>query len=210
MPLEHEVVLATCNEGKVREYARMLDGLPVRLRSLSDLPGYEPPPEDGETFSDNARLKAAAAAAAAGLPAIADDSGLCVAALGGAPGVHSARYAGAEATDSDRRRALLAAMLQSREGSRAATFECVIAVALPSGQVATVSGRCRGHILEEERGEDGFGYDPLFVPAGHAKTFAEMAAEEKDALSHRGRAAARLPGVLQRLLPALATPRPLV
>ena len=195
-----DLLLATGNAGKVREFARLLDGLPVRVLSLDAVPGYEAPPEDGETFSDNARLKATAAAAASGLPAIGDDSGLCVDALDGGPGIHSARYAGPDATDADRRAKLLTELEGLPEDERGAAFECVIAVALPDGPVATVSGRCRGLLLAEERGENGFGYDPLFVPEGHSQTFAELSAADKDHLSHRGRAAARLPAVLHRML----------
>ncbi len=195
-----EVVLATENPGKVREYERLLVGLPVRLRTLADLPGYEAPPEDGETFEANARLKAAAAVEAAGLPALADDSGLCVDALDGAPGVHSARYAGPDATDADRRRALLAALADVPGARRGAAFECVIALALPGGRVETVSGRCAGRLLDEERGESGFGYDPLFVPDGYDRTFSELTPADKDRLSHRGRASLLLAGLLVRLV----------
>ena len=192
------LLVATGNPGKVREYERLLAGLPVAVETLASLPGYVPPEETGETFAANAVLKASAASRAAGIPALADDSGLCVEALGGAPGVHSARFAGEGASDADRRRALLRALAGVQD--RAAAFECVIALASPDGPVQTLVGRCDGAILEAERGDGGFGYDPLFVPSEEALSFAEMTPADKDRISHRGRAAAGLPDLVARVL----------
>jgi XTP/dITP diphosphohydrolase len=194
------VVLATHNPGKVAEYARLLGDLPVEIRSLAEHPGYEAPPEDGETFDDNARIKALAAARATGMPAIADDSGLCVDALGGAPGVRSARYGGPGKSDADRCEHLLDALAGVPAEERKAHFACVIAVALPGGQADTVGGRCDGHIRAGARGGGGFGYDPLFVPEGETLTFAELPPAHKDRISHRGDAAVGLPRLLSRIL----------
>jgi XTP/dITP diphosphohydrolase len=146
------------------------------------------PPETGATFEENARRKALAAARATGLPALADDSGLSVDALDGAPGVRSARFAG-EAADDAANRALLRERLRGTEPApRTAHFTCALALALPDGTADVVHGMCAGRLLESERGTGGFGYDPLFVPDGHSRTFAEMSREEKETLSHRGRA----------------------
>ena len=173
----------------------------------STLPGYRAPPEDGLTFADNALLKARHAAEATGLPALADDSGLCVLALGGAPGVRSARFGGPGLDDTGRCVALLRALEEAGARSpadRAAWFECAIAAALPGGEADTVSGRCHGRILDAPRGESGFGYDPLFLPAGEALAFAEMAADSKDAISHRGVAARGVAELLRRVVVGLA------
>lgn len=180
------VVLATSNRGKVLELQHAFDG--IELAGLAEFPHVAMPPETGATFEENARLKAAAVAAATGLPALADDSGLVVDALGGAPGIHSARYAG-EPSDDARNRALLRERLRGIEPARrTARFVCALACAYPDGRVDVVRGECEGTIRETERGAGGFGYDALFVPAGETRTFAEMEAGEKDALSHRGRA----------------------
>lgn len=182
------VVLATSNPGKVKELARAFPAW--ELEGLSAHPGVTLPPETGTTFEENAALKATAAAAATGLPALADDSGLCVDALDGAPGVHSARYAG-DGGDAANRAKLLAALRGVPAPARTARFVCVLALSTPDGRVERVRGECEGMLLDAERGSGGFGYDPLFVPRGHARTFAEMTVEEKEPLSHRGRAIAR-------------------
>ena len=182
------VVLATSNPGKVAELARAfpewaLEGMAAHPRMLL-------PPETGDTFEANATLKALAASEATGLPALADDSGLCVDALGGAPGVRSARFAGEEAHDAANRAALLRGLEGVDAARRGAHFVCVLALASPAGDVQLARGECPGVILAAERGSGGFGYDSLFVPDGHARTFAEMSVEEKETLSHRGRAIA--------------------
>jgi XTP/dITP diphosphohydrolase len=179
------VVLATHNEHKVAELRRILDGLPVTLVSGRDLdlPDVE---ETGETFADNALLKARASAEATGLPAIADDSGLVVDALAGDPGIRSARYAGRHGDDRANLRLVLERLGSSSQ--RTARFVCVAALALPGGHQVTETGTMEGVITHEPRGENGFGYDPIFVAAGQRRTNAELTPRRKDAISHRGAA----------------------
>jgi XTP/dITP diphosphohydrolase len=182
------VLLATSNAGKVAELARAFPEW--ALEGMAAHPRIGLPPETGETFEANATLKAVAAAAATGLPALADDSGLCVDALDGAPGVRSARFAG-EGSDDAANRALLLRRLSNVDAARrSARFVCVLALSTPDGHVQLARGECAGGILGSERGSGGFGYDALFVPDGHRCTFAEMSVEEKETLSHRGRAIA--------------------
>ena len=180
------LVLATRNRGKIREFRSLLAGFDVEIRGLDDFGPIPEPVEDGASFDENAYKKALHTARMLGFPAMADDSGLVVKALGGAPGVRSARYAGDRATDEENYRRLLGAMagLTNRE----AAFECVITIAVPQGPALVYEGRCEGEIALAPRGTNGFGYDPVFwyPPAG--KTFAEMSAEEKNEVSHRGRA----------------------
>lgn len=183
-----EIVLATRNRKKVEEFGRILAQSGLTLRSLDEFPDCPDVVEDQETFEGNSVKKARIVAAHTGLAAVADDSGLEVDALGGAPGVFSARWAGPGADDRKNREKLLAELRGVHGGRRAARFVCCIALAFPDGRAETFFGRVEGRIGEEPRGENGFGYDPVFHPAGHARTFAEMAGEEKDALSHRGRA----------------------
>jgi XTP/dITP diphosphohydrolase len=182
--LQRELVCATANPGKVAEIAGLLpDGwtLSPRPTSVGDVV------EDAGTLVGNARLKAQAILAATGRAALADDTGLEVAALGGAPGVDTAMYAGEGCSDADNRRTLLAALTGAAD--RSARFVTVVLVAWPGGRETIVEGVCNGRIADAERGDRGFGFDPLFVPAdGDGRTFAEMTAEEKDAVSHRGRA----------------------
>jgi XTP/dITP diphosphohydrolase len=184
------LLLATRNEGKVAELRRILAGDPrladVELISAAEV-AVPDTPETGETFAANAALKARAAAHATGLVAVADDSGLTVDALGGDPGVRSARYAGAHGDDA----ANLALVLQRMTGvaDRAARFVCAAAVAAPGGgEPRVVHGEVRGELIDAPRGDGGFGYDPIFVPHGETRTTAEMAPAEKDAISHRGAA----------------------
>jgi XTP/dITP diphosphohydrolase len=188
--MKQTVVLATRNQGKIREFRHILQDSDIELKSLADFGPLPEAVEDGETFDDNAYKKALFTAKILGLPAIADDSGLVVEALKGAPGVRSARYAGDKATDRENIDKLLREMNGQR--NRAAAFECVISIAVPSGPALTYAGRCEGEIIKELRGKEGFGYDPVFYfpPAG--KTFAEMTIEEKSQVSHRGRALAEL------------------
>ena len=182
------LVLATRNPHKVEELAAMLAGLPVSVLSFSDFPDMPEVVEDGETLEENATKKAVEVAAFTGLPALADDTGLEVDALGGAPGVHSARYSGDGADGTRNNRKLLSELSGVSGSARSAAFRCVVALALPGGEARTVEGATRGVILEAERGEGGFGYDPLFLPDGHDRTYAEMSASEKNDVSHRGKA----------------------
>lgn len=183
-----ELVLATRNPHKVREISELLSDVAVVVRSFQDLPDLPEVDEDGETLEENAVKKAATVAAVTGLPSLADDTGLEVAALAGAPGVVSARYAGEGATYDDNNRKLLAALAGVPPTLRRASFRCVVALAVPGEPVRTVEGRTDGVILLEPRGGGGFGYDPVFLPDGHDRTYAEMDAGEKNAVSHRGKA----------------------
>ena len=179
-------ILATHNPGKLREMSDILSHLGVEVVSPADMGITVEVEETGTTFAENAMLKAKAICAASGLPAIADDSGLCVDALNGGPGVYSARYGG-EGLD-DRGRYML--LLNSLRGqtTRAAHFACAIACAFPDGKTLTAEGRCDGAIAFAPLGEGGFGYDPVFLVPEKGKTFAQLTAEEKSAISHRGRA----------------------
>jgi len=167
---------------------------------LDEFPDIGEIPEEGDTFEENALTKARAAVKATGRPAIADDSGLAVDALGGVPGVRSARFAGPEASDEENNRKLLKMMEGVPDESRTARFVCAIALVTPHGLEEVVKGECEGVILRELRGREGFGYDPLFYHPGSGKTFAEMSADEKNRLSHRFRALEGLKDILPRLL----------
>lgn len=185
-----KVVLATRNAHKVPEIARILSaaGALVSLVSVADFPGVDDVEETGLTFEENALLKAHAVAAATGLPALADDSGLSVAALGGMPGVFSARWAGVHGDDAANLRLVLAQLTTVPDSARQAAFVCVAALALPDGTAWTEEGRVDGVVVRAPRGSNGFGYDPIFVPSGSSRTTAELTPDEKDAISHRGRA----------------------
>ncbi len=185
-----ELLVATNNAGKLRELTLLLSALPVRLRGLADFPHVAEVEETGTTFAENAALKATTYCHATGLLTLADDSGLEVAALGGAPGVYSARYAGAGATDEMRRQLLLAELARTDDEERRARFVCVIALARPDAASTPqlFTGVCEGHIVHAERGTRGFGYDPIFVPAGYTETFGELSDEIKQSISHRARA----------------------
>lgn len=182
------LVVSTRNRHKLAEIRAILRVEGLELLGMDDLPGVPDVEEDGDTFEANAVKKAVAATQALGEWALADDSGLEVDALGGAPGVYSARYAGEPADYA----ANNAKLLKELHGvaNRRARFRCVMALSAPDGIVRTVEGRCEGTIAQAARGRDGFGYDPLFVPDGHRETFAEMSSERKHAISHRGRALA--------------------
>ena len=198
-----DLLIATRNAGKLAELAALLGGLPVRVLSLRDFDEAPDVVEDGVTLEENAAKKACQTADACGVTAVADDSGLFVDALGGAPGVHSARYAGPGASSGDLCRKLLAAMAAVPDRERTAHFACRIAMALPGeGVVLTASGSCEGVITREPRGNGGFGYDPVFFYAPFGKTFAEVPAAEKNRASHRGRA---LEGFRSRLTAYLET-----
>lgn len=197
--MSRRVVLATGNPGKIREFRRILGDLDVVLVPRSEL-GLPEPAETGATFTDNALLKARVATEATGLPALAEDSGLEVDALDGAPGVRSARYAGEDADDEENNARLLAALEGVPDPRRTARFVAVVVLVTPDGQDRVERGVLEGRIVREPRGTAGFGYDPLFVPAGHERTNAELAGEEKDAISHRGRALREIRPVLERYL----------
>ena len=194
------IVIASHNPGKVREIAALLASLGLKAVSAGEL-GLEEPEETGTTFEENAIIKAKAAAGAAGMVALADDSGLCVDALGGAPGIHSARWGGPE---KDFRKAMERVEQELRKAGamtpeqRKAHFTCALALAWPDGTAETFTGEVHGHIVWPPRGEKGFGYDPIFVPEGHDITFGEMAPEKKDAMSHRARAFEKLLAALRR------------
>ncbi|MCI2057117.1 MAG: XTP/dITP diphosphatase [Oscillibacter sp.] len=186
MPENQKFVLATHNPGKLTEMSAILGTLGVEVVLPSDLGITVDVEETGETFAENAMLKARAICEAAKLPAIADDSGLCVDALNGGPGVYSARYGG-EGLDDAGRRMLLLTNLRGM-GTRAAHFSCAIACMFPNGDTLTAEGRCDGTIAYAPAGDGGFGYDPVFFYPNKAKTFAQLTAEEKNEISHRGKA----------------------
>ncbi|ADU25908.1 RdgB/HAM1 family non-canonical purine NTP pyrophosphatase [Ethanoligenens harbinense] len=181
-------VAATGNAHKLTEIRRILAPLGHDVISQREAGVACDPEETGATFAENARIKAEAVCKAAGRPAVADDSGLCVDALDGAPGVYSARYAGAHATDDDRIAKLLAALSGVPEEKRTARFVSAICCLFPDGREIAVEGVCEGRVAFAKDGTDGFGYDPVFIEAESGKTFAALSGEEKDACSHRGRA----------------------
>ncbi len=201
------LVVATTNKGKVKEMAHAFSALGVRVLSLADYPQIPPIVEDGETFMANAEIKARAVVETLGQPALADDSGLCVDALDGAPGVYSARYAGEQATDADNIGKLLRVLSEQGAGLdigelglsgrlpddvrvlSSASFNCALALVDPAtGQVWRAEGRCPGYIIDQPRGTGGFGYDPVFFVPPLGRMMAELTVEEKQSISHRGRA----------------------
>jgi XTP/dITP diphosphohydrolase len=186
------LLVATRNAGKLRELRELLAPEGLEVLGLADVPGAPDVEEDGTTFRENARKKAFALAVAAGLPALADDSGLVVDALSGRPGIRSARYAGPGASDADNNRKLLEELRTVPADRRRAAFVCAVALALPGGRVAEAEGRLEGRILEAPRGSWGFGYDPLFLVEETGLTLAEMALSAKNRLSHRSRAVAAI------------------
>jgi XTP/dITP diphosphohydrolase len=193
------LLLATNNKAKVREYRSLLQNLPFELVTLAERGITTVVDEAGESLEENARLKASALASESKLVALADDSGLEVDILNGAPGRLSARYAGEGASDQDRVNYLLAKLKGVPLEKRSARFRCVIAVATPEGRVELCSGECAGLITFEPRGEQGFGYDPIFYLPDLDKTMAELSLETKNQISHRGQAARKVAGVLARL-----------
>jgi XTP/dITP diphosphohydrolase len=192
------LVLASRNAGKTREIRELLRDFSIEIKNLDDFGSIPPIEEDGITFDDNAYKKAALTAKVLGVPALADDSGLEVDALGGRPGVHSARYAGSNATDKENNAKLSREMKGKTD--RAATFVCVISIAVPSGVALTYEGRCEGLIAEAPAGDNGFGYDPLFYYPPLNKTFAQLSSEEKNEISHRGRALLELKEEFDKVL----------
>jgi XTP/dITP diphosphohydrolase len=180
------LVIATNNPGKTAEIRDMLENFPVNIKNLADFGPIPPVVEDGDTFDDNAYKKSSFVSKILGLPALADDSGLVVDALGGAPGVYSARYAGENASDEQRYTKLLAEM--KGKTNRKAAFECVISIAVPAGPALTYEASCEGLIAEAPAGEGGFGYDPIFYYPPLKKTFGQLTRAEKSRVSHRGKA----------------------
>ena len=180
------IVAATGNQHKLAEYAQLLADQNIEVKSLNDFPAYVEPEENGSSFKENAEIKAVAACKYCDVPAFADDSGLEVEALDGRPGIHSSRYA---ATDAER----IAKLLKEMEGkeNRRARFVCVIAIAANGEIIETFEGEVTGTILESPRGENGFGYDPIFQPDGFDRSFAELTQEEKNRISHRANAYAK-------------------
>lgn len=186
MPSRTTLVLATQNQGKTAEIRGLLNNFQINIRNLDDFGPIPPIVEDGDTFEANAYKKASLTARYLGHPALADDSGLVVEALDGAPGVLSARYAGEDATDEQRYIKLLGELGETK--NRNAHFQCVLSLAVPTGPALTYDARCEGLITHQPSGTGGFGYDPIFFYPDLDKTFAEMTMEEKSSVSHRGRA----------------------
>lgn len=194
-----KVLLATGNRKKAAEIVAILregEGPVTEFASLANFPDLPEVVEDGDTFLANARKKAHPAAKETGLPTLGEDSGLEVDALGGAPGIYSARYAGEDAADGDNSRKLLEEMRDVPAGKRGARYRCVAVLAWPDGREVTADGSCEGEIAREPRGDGGFGYDPVFL-LGDGRMMAELTPEEKDAISHRGRALRKLRTLLE-------------
>lgn len=192
-----EIIVATRNQGKLKEIRALLAPLQISVRGVAEFPELPEVEEDGLTFAANAEKKAATIARLTGRLTLADDSGLEVAALGGAPGIHSARYAGADADDSANNRKLLAALAAVPPQKRGAAFVCVMVLCAPDGSCRTFAGRLPGSIVDEPRGAEGFGYDPLFVVDGESRTLAEIPLAEKNRISHRAQALAQVVVALQ-------------
>ena len=197
-PLKQIIVLATRNKGKTREIRALLKDFPVDIKNLDDFGPIPEVVEDGETFDDNAYKKASFTARILGYPAMADDSGICVDALDGSPGVYSARYAGKDATDADNVKKMLSDLKGKK--NRAAEFKCVISIAVPTGEALTYEGDCQGLILQKPAGENGFGYDPLFFYPELNKTFAQLTIEEKGRVSHRGMALKQVADEMDKII----------
>ena len=184
-----ELLIATNNAGKVRELASLLAGVPIRLKNLAGLDGICEIEETGSTFRENAEIKAAGYAMQSGVWSLADDSGLEVAALGGAPGVYSNRYAGEGASDAAKMRKILDQLAAVPDAARDARFVCAMSIADDTGKIVfTAEGSCPGTLANQPRGTNGFGYDPIFVPDGFDRTFGELSGDIKQQISHRARA----------------------
>ena len=186
----HKLLLATRNKGKIEEFRRILEDIAagqIDLVGLDQFPNLHDVDETGSTFEENALLKAREMCEASGIPAIADDSGLCVDYLNGDPGIFSARWAGSHGDDRANTAKVLASLADVPDEKRGAHFICVAALALPDGRTHVEEGKFEGRILREPIGDQGFGYDPIFRPDGYAISSAQMSAEEKDAISHRGK-----------------------
>jgi len=194
-----EIVLATRNQDKIREIEKLLNGINARLLSLDDFPGCPGVVEDGETLEANAKKKALVVSQYTKKHSLAEDTGLEVEALGGAPGIHSARFAGDNSTYEDNNRKLLRLMERFSLGERRAKFRCVAALAKPDGEVVTCEGVCEGVIAFEMKGESGFGYDPLFLLPEYDKTFAELGEDIKNRISHRAQALTKIKEIINKL-----------
>jgi XTP/dITP diphosphohydrolase len=192
--------LSTRNQGKVSELQQLMASYPITIRSLDEFPDCPIVVEDGNTFEGNAIKKAEVIAQFLHMPVLADDSGLEVEALGGKPGVYSARFAGPDATDADNNRKLVELMHDLPPGQRDAQFRCVLALAIPGQQTWTCEGACSGQIVLEEQGSGGFGYDPIFFLPQWGKTMAQLTKQEKNKISHRGQAMRKLIPELTRRL----------
>jgi len=196
--IHSRLLLATNNKGKVREYKALLSGIPYEIITMAEQGIAIDVDETGESFEENARLKATTLAKESGLLTLADDSGLEVDALGGEPGVLSHRYAGEDVSDADRYLFLLEKLKDIPEEKRTAKFRCVIALATPDGTTELCSGECRGVITMSPKGEQGFGYDPVFYLPELGKTMAELSTKEKNRISHRARAVEKVRVVLMK------------
>jgi XTP/dITP diphosphohydrolase len=195
-----KIVIATDNRGKILEIAKVLSGVPgINLFSKSDVNGLPHIDEDGDTFEANAIKKADIIAGISGLPAMADDSGLIVDALGGRPGIFSARFGGPNLSDAERNQLLLSEMTSIQNGNRTARFICVIAVAIPGRETHISVGVCEGKIAAAPSGKNGFGYDPVFFLPSLGKTMAELSIEQKNRISHRAKALVRARDYIMRL-----------
>lgn len=195
--MDDTLVIATGNKHKYGEIVDFLQGVPVALASLADFPPIEAPAETGLSFEENAVLKARYYAERLGAACVADDSGIVVDALDGAPGIYSARYAGEGCSDADNNAKVLRELKDVAEGNRTARYVCVAALAGLNGKVRTVDGIVEGRIAPELRGTNGFGYDPMFIPVGHDETFGELAPSIKAAMSHRYRAFRQVRAMLE-------------
>lgn len=192
-----KIVVATHNKGKIREFKAALAEIGIEAVGIGELVNVPEPVEDGTTFAANARIKAQYYMKACGLPCLADDSGLEVDALGGAPGVFSARYAGEHATDEDNNKKLLAALQDVPAEKRTGRYVAALVLSYPDGHELTATGYCEGVVIDEARGEGGFGYDPYFYVPSLGHTMAEIPLEEKNAISHRGLALKKLIALLK-------------
>lgn len=195
------LIIASSNVHKIREFREMFREIPgFDILSLCDFPSYQPPEEEGKTFEENAIAKALHAATTLNQWVLADDSGLIVPALGGNPGIHSARYAGNDASDLDNRKKLLEEMKHLMDEDRYGYYECCLALASPQGLKKSACGSCEGTLLAKEKGGGGFGYDSLFVKHGYSKSFAELEESVKNRISHRRKAFDKFASSLEMLL----------
>jgi XTP/dITP diphosphohydrolase len=192
------LVIATRNKGKYKEISRLLKDFPIQIKDLNDFGPIPEVEENGTTFEENAYKKASFTARVLGFPALADDSGLVVDALDGAPGIYSARYGGPNITDEQRSQKLLNALQGVK--NRQASFECVLSIAVPAGPALTYEARCEGTIADKPCGQNGFGYDPIFFYPPLGKTFAQLRPEEKGSVSHRGKALAEFKNEFDKVL----------
>jgi len=194
----NDIIVASGNAGKIKEIAALLADMPVRVTSLKDYWNPVPSiPENGDTFLDNARIKAQWVFDTTGRPSLADDSGLVVDALNGEPGVHSARYAGEPSSDSCNTQKLLAALAAIPRAQRTARFVCTMVLIVSADEVLVAEGTCEGHIGFEPAGDNGFGYDPVFIPDGYTQTFAQLDESIKNTISHRAQALVSLKEAIQ-------------